>query len=395
MRSCLFGRKLKPGISCNKSKHKGLRLTRQKSLFMVMACFLGLIVATVIAIGPSFKIKSYAAEQDGGSEVGSVDADVCNRMALKIEDAVCLQDMNNAIKATMETGVEYELVDIRDTKTYRVAKLADGNVWLLDNLRIGGDEEMLLTSLDTNTNPDVDDGEFVLPAAGDWVDSYTEPAIDTTDAEVMLGGDADKVQGGYYNYCAASAGTYCAEANESEGDAEYDICPAGWRMPTGGSGGEYQVLSDLLGSDFIDVMHLPLSGRFYDGASGSIDQDGYFWSSTYRDGVRMYYLNRSNQTINTTGSYRRDRGYSMRCVALSREAPEDDEEEEQIPDTEDEEQVPVVPDTGFATMSDESYGVDDRLLVGAVVGMVVSLTFGLVILKKYQKVGTENYTEEV
>ena len=84
MRSCLFGRKLKPGISCNKSKHKGLRLTRQKSLFMVMACFLGLIVATVIAIGPSFKIKSYAAEQDGGSEVGSVDADVCNRMALKI-----------------------------------------------------------------------------------------------------------------------------------------------------------------------------------------------------------------------------------------------------------------------------------------------------------------------
>ena len=386
MLSYLFGRKLKPDVSYSGSKHKGLKLTRQKSLFMIMACFLGLIVATMIAIGPSFKLGSYAVTLDEDLENES--ADVCNGAALKIEDAVCLQDMNNAIKATMEMGTEYELVDIRDMKTYRIAKLDDNNVWLLDNLRIGGDDEMLLTSLDTNTNPDIDDGEFVLPASGDWVDSYIEPAIDTTDAEVMLGGDADKVQGGYYNYCAASAGTYCAEADESEGDAEYDICPAGWRMPTGGSGGEYQVLSDLLGSDFIDVMHLPLSGRFYSGASGSIDQDGYFWSSTYRDGMRMYYLSRSNQTINTTGSYRCDRGYSMRCVALSREAPRD-EDEEPVPDTEDEEQVPVVPNTGSTTMSDESYGADDRLFVGAVVGMAVSLTFGLILLKKYQKAGAK------
>ncbi len=242
------------------------------------------------------------------------DIDGCNGSALDIDEAICLQDMNNAVKYTMQIGTEYELVDARDGVVYRVARLVDGNVWLLDNLRIGSDTEILLTLNDTNTNPELNNGEFILPASGDWENSYTKPAIDTTTADVMLGNDADKVTGGYYNYCAASAGTYCNEADEGEGDANYDICPAGWRMPTGGNGGEYQTLNNLY-DDFINVMHLPLSGRFYSGAAGQVDQNGYFWSSTNRDGMRMYYLNRSNQTIDPVGSYRRDRGYSMRCVA--------------------------------------------------------------------------------
>ena len=242
------------------------------------------------------------------------DLDGCNSQALTIEEAICLQDMNNLVKYSMQPGIEYELVDARDGKYYRVAKLADNNVWLLDNLSIGGDEEMLLTPRDTNTNPDVDNGEFILPASGDWEDSYTEPFIDTTDEDVMLGNDEDKPQGGYYNYCAASAGTYCDEADDAYDDAEYDICPANWRMPTGGNGGEYQTVNNLY-DDLINTLHLPLSGRFYGGSSGQIDQNGYFWSSTNRDGMRMYYLNRNNQTISATGSYRRDRGYSMRCVA--------------------------------------------------------------------------------
>lgn len=242
------------------------------------------------------------------------DIDGCNGKATNIEDAICLQDMNNIIKFTMVTNEEYELIDARDGTMYRIAKLKDGNVWLLDNLHIGGNEEMVLRFVDTNTNPDINNGEFILPSSGDWVDSYTEPAIDIADASVMLGNDADKPQGGYYNYCAASAGTYCDEEDEGEGDAEFDICPAGWRMPTGGFGGEYQVVNSQY-SNLISILHLPLSGRFYRGSSGQIDENGYFWSSTNFDGTKMYYLHRDNQMINAFNGYKRDRGYSMRCVA--------------------------------------------------------------------------------
>ena len=35
--------------------------------------------------------------------------------------------------------------------------------------------------------------------------------------------------GGYYNYCAASAGTVCSQTKM---DATQDICPKGWRLPT-------------------------------------------------------------------------------------------------------------------------------------------------------------------
>ena len=46
--------------------------------------------------------------------------------------------------------------------------------------------------------------------------------------------------GVYYNYCAASAGTVCAVSNTI--NASVDVCPKGWRMPTGGPGGEYESL---------------------------------------------------------------------------------------------------------------------------------------------------------
>ena len=239
---------------------------------------------------------------------------MCNKNAMKIDEAVCLQDMNDYIKQTMEIGVEYELVDKRDESTYRVAKLADGNVWLLDNLRIGGETEMLLTIDDTNTNPDNNGGNYVLPASGGAANSYIGSVIYTGDKDVVANEENQWSVGGYYNYCAASAGTYCDEDEEAEGDAMYDICPAGWRMPTGGNGGEYQTVVSMY-NDAIDVLHLPLSGRYYDGASGRIGEDGYFWSSTNRDGRRMYYLNRAGNSLSPMGSYRRDRGYSMRCVA--------------------------------------------------------------------------------
>ena len=52
--------------------------------------------------------------------------------------------------------------------------------------------------------------------------------------------------GVYYNFCAASAGSYCYGDGLTQGDpsgnATEDICPKGWRLLTGDTGGELDTL---------------------------------------------------------------------------------------------------------------------------------------------------------
>ena len=264
-----------------------------------------------------------------GSEKSYAEGILCNPNARTIDDAVCIQDVNQSVINSMEEGNEYYLIDSRDEEEYIVGKLADGKVWMLDNLRLGGTSEIRLTSRDTNIDESVNGGEFILPSTDDWADSYEEPYLnDYYKWDWSI--DEDWLIGNYYNYCAASAGTYCGEEGEEFGDAKYDICPAGWRMPTGGYGGEYETLYNAYGAElepFGMAFHLTLSGRFYDYGAGYIDENGYFWSSSYRDGARMRYLLVSrNDGVAATSGFNRDRGYSVRCVAKGNEAPEPEPE---------------------------------------------------------------------
>ena len=69
-------------------------------------------------------------------------------------DIVCMQDVSSANKATilssMIEGTQYTLTDKRDNKTYTVAKLADGNIWMTQNLDLDLDSETTYTNQDTD-----------------------------------------------------------------------------------------------------------------------------------------------------------------------------------------------------------------------------------------------------
>lgn len=239
----------------------------------------------------------------------------CNEDAKNINEAVCLQDINPLVKASMTEGATYRLFDPRDSEQYRIAKLPDGNVWFLDNLMIGKAEEVTLSSNDTNI---AEGTTFTLPSTNSWANDYETPYLEATHKHEVADNDEDWQIGNYYNYCAASAGTVCDPAGENERDAEEDICPLNWRMPTGGIDGEYGTLFASLGYDsdlFVSTLNLPLSGRYYDDSQDYVNEDGYFWSSTYRDGSRMRYVNYDGYDVNPAGSFNRDRGYSMRCIA--------------------------------------------------------------------------------
>lgn len=246
----------------------------------------------------------------------------CNPNATFIEEAVCLQDINWSVEHTMAFGRVYKLIDSRDGEEYSVGRLRDERVWLLDNLRLGGEEEITLTSEDSN----IPEGtSFILPSSDAWENSYEEPYIGSSNKYDTTAANDEWEIGNHYNFCAASAGTVCDEDGQAVEDAQYDICPAGWQLPTVGEfSSDFNFLLNRLNnssSRMISGLHLILSGRYYNGASGYIDEDTYIWSSTLRDGQRMRYLTYDGSNVRLNESYRRDRGYSIRCVAKKSERP--------------------------------------------------------------------------
>ena len=251
-----------------------------------------------------------------------------------IDDIDYLQDFYGLSKAgkesvlkSMQEGFTYTKTDKRDGQEYDIAKLKDGNIWLLDDLRIGAKELTEELSVDnTNMSPDV---EFVLPASStdkfNASDGYEIAAINTDSADSVIPFPSDyvgeyKERGSvYYNYCAASAGTYCYDVNgdPEEKNAEYDVCPAGWSLPSGGPESNYQNLYDVYDNDhssFISALHLTLSGYFSNDFArmGS----GYYWSSTYGDRSNyMYYLFIDDgSTVAPADRIFRFDGHALRCI---------------------------------------------------------------------------------
>ncbi len=144
-----------------------------------------------------------------------------------------------------------ELTDTRgDNQTYQVAKLADGNCWMLDNLKLGSTTGTLeLTPQDTNIV-----SNLTLPQVTASAPMDTQEEIDALlDTPFVFGpvpGDTNSGATNYgylYNWSAATAGESRTSHDENAGNAPYSICPANWRLPTGGPGGEFSALDIAFG----------------------------------------------------------------------------------------------------------------------------------------------------
>ena len=256
-----------------------------------------------------------------------------------------MQGFTATDKAAMSTGDTRTLIDTRDGKTYTVGKLADGNVWMKENLRLDISDATVQAKLNSTTTNATDTsltylknggGSSPYPAngviarsasGGSWSNDYANPYIATSgtdsggwtnDTIIAASGSAPAGKIGiYYNFCAASAGSYCYAANASSGDASEDICPAGWKMPTGGASGQYQALYAAYSSNvtnFETALNTPLSGYFYAGAATSWGVGGNFWASTRYNGYYMHYMDVYSSTVRPQQYYDRYYGFSVRCV---------------------------------------------------------------------------------
>ena len=214
------------------------------------------------------------------------------RTDLTIEDATYLQDVTPEMRQNTAIGTTATLKDKRDNEEYTIGKLADGNIWLLDNLRLN-----LVTANLTadDTNAPADAISLLKNGGTTSVAGYTTTAVSyvssinssqlgspSISTEFINDSDGnDRKYGVYYNFCATSAGTYCYGEVDA-GGGKYDICPAGWRLPTMKTDNdESKNLYDLYSNynEWFNALRLPYSGFVdYNGEQGLNGQLGYFVS---------------------------------------------------------------------------------------------------------------------
>lgn len=158
-----------------------------------------------------------------------------------------------------DVGDTTALTDSRDGQTYAVAKLADGNCWMIENLRLDNSAELTkfgtnnpnvpLTNIyDTNTTSNylsatssIDYDDTISPEGWCIVNSEVcnnqsrlrTDNITNSNLNVSSADDNIYSYGNYYNWYSATAGHGTYEFNEINTSVDGDICPVGWRLPSG------------------------------------------------------------------------------------------------------------------------------------------------------------------
>ncbi len=268
-----------------------------------------------------------------------------NFKTLPVISTYTLQDLatNHPTECTEDPMI---VTDSRDGQSYAVAKLEDDNCWMLQNLKLGKlSDNIALTTADS-----------AVPAAGFTLSSNEAGAqgkfpyvTRTDDTRVGTGTNVyvkDKSEfyctndyGCYYNFYTATAGSGLGEAAESDWKTDktvdYSICPKGWNLPTGDSGGQFKALSTAYGGtgaaasaallvsnpttakENINGSATPgllLSGSYDGGGAHDLGVGGLYWSRTSYSIGRGYLLSISTSGVNPL--HRRDKhnGFAVRCL---------------------------------------------------------------------------------
>ena len=296
---------------------------------------------------------------NGKSSVGShyamqdMDVNICNMVNIYDEPS------------------QTQLVDIRDGKTYWVAKLQDGRCWMTQNLDLDlvtytneqGQEVMKpLTSNDTdltdhslsgayangytyNINTDIVTWtpalstktiNFTDTTVDNWQTSYTTPysANKTDDTET---GHASL--GNYYNWTAAIASNNSSSLTQNtlsdiSKNPRNSICPKGWRLPTISnqtasiinSTNEFARLNYLYNenrtNDSSGLVRQPLffleNGYIQNGTLYDMISTGNYYSSTVYNIANKFFMLFSDSNVQTNSlipTNDGDRGRAIRCIA--------------------------------------------------------------------------------
>ena len=249
--------------------------------------------------------------------------------------------------STLSTGDEVTAVDTRDGKEYTVAKLADGNIWMTQNLDhdIGDIDGGTYTSTDTDISANWTPSTATY-TTGDTTWEWLTDAPESYDpGDLCWNGTLDTSYGGtldtyaeacsddrhyhignYYNWTAAVAMNDSSSYTTQNTDVNQSICPAGWRLPIGGTSNtgskSFQYLVNqlsLTAGTSGNIQNSPVYfvyGGGWGGYSDGVGSGGSYWSSVVYASTYAYLLSFSvDGPLNPKYDVDRLAGLSVRCVA--------------------------------------------------------------------------------
>ena len=285
-----------------------------------------------------------------------------------------MQDMTTEICNASTVGQTNRLTDTRDDKLYWVAKLADTQCWMTQNLDFDIPADGLNNTNGLAAKTDLPDGTVwdsssdYAPQAtttgsifsstsntgtysfdpgmyvnndptawsscsnywsggscSNWteVSSMTAMTEERTDGTIIDGNtyDAHYLAGNYYQWTTATAGT--GGSLDSYDDATGSICPKGWTLPSIRSSDYSQLTSAYnISSNSAGATALTKSPLYFIPAgyvsSGSLNYAGVrglYWSSTAYSDTLAYSLRFYSGYVNPSRNYARYYGQSVRCLA--------------------------------------------------------------------------------
>ena len=271
-----------------------------------------------------------------------------------------MQDIANwANEQIPNIGDTIRAVDQRDYKGYYVTRLADGHIWMTQNLDFDIDANTTLNSNTTDLNVAYDsstgqyaeysDGytenngtiywkpastattiDFTGTTVTDWQNSNTAPytANKTDDT-----GTGHNSLGNYYNWSAAIASNDSSSLTQNtvsdiSKNPKNSICPKGWRLPTisnqsgalSGSTNEFARLNYLYNNNKTTTDAGIIASPLYFNNSGIVLNstlamgEGVYWSSTNNSSGSAYFFAHKPDQVKPKDDWHRYIGISIRCV---------------------------------------------------------------------------------
>ena len=247
-----------------------------------------------------------------------------------ISELTYMQDFANLtsseksdVLGSMTTGTQYQLKDSRDQKEYYISKLADGNVWMTQSL-----DHDIVTTANFYTPSNTDISANWTASTATYATGTTTWATGTTgnttpqsydpgdlcwngvldynwettlsNGTVACGDDKHMSIGNYYNWTAAIAMNNSSSYTTQNTDVNQSICPAGWRLPIGGTTNtgskSFRYLWNQYSSSFSGdtMMNSPLYlsyAGYWRGSSYYVGSYGNYYSSVAYSSNNAYQFN--------------------------------------------------------------------------------------------------------
>ncbi|MBR3115936.1 hypothetical protein IKF30_01790 [Candidatus Saccharibacteria bacterium] len=272
-------------------------------------------------------------------------------------------NMQNFSCSSLSANQVTALTDTRDNNVYTVGKQADGNCWMMENLRL--DSTATLSS--SNTDNPASGFTSIATSTDDWCDDSNETCTNqnklNTNNTNLGGTNASNVPlvngpgqyngssatggtkgssggnnyswysyGNYYNWYTATAGT--GTYSVSSGNATGSICPSGWILPSGwqsssdkgqfsaldftmGGIGEYQSGTVATNRWRSYPANFIYSGGWCGPVAGARGLHGGYWSRTAGSSDSAGYLFFTSEVVNPGYGLNDVRfGLTIRCLSL-------------------------------------------------------------------------------